>query len=70
MEIIFGIVVFILVAGVIIALYEHRKKTTLLKHDFNQATNEQTESDRELERSRQGMREAHIRSGLHNSFHQ
>lgn len=70
MDIIGVIVALVLIAGVAIAIYERRKKTTLLKHDFNQANNEQTEADRELERSRQGMREAHIRSGLHNSFHQ
>jgi hypothetical protein len=41
-----------------------------LKHDFNQSTQKQTETNRELERSRQGMSEAHIRSGLHDNFHQ
>jgi hypothetical protein len=64
------VVALVIFAGVAIAVYEHRKKTTLLKHDFNQSTQKQTETNRELERSRQGMSEAHIRSGLHDNFHQ
>jgi hypothetical protein len=64
------VVALVIFAGVAIAVYEYRKKTTLLKHDFNQSTQKQTETNRELERSRQGMSEAHIRSGLHDNFHQ
>ena len=69
METLYVILGSVLIAGIAIMIYEHRKKITLLKHDLKLA-DEQTEVSNELERSRQGMREAHIRSGLHNSSHQ
>ena len=51
MEILYAILAVCVFAGVALAIYEHRKKDMLLKHDFNLEGHEQTEAHRESERS-------------------
>lgn len=54
LTILIGAVAFI---GIVISLYEWRKKRVLLKHDMNLALTGQTEADRELHRSAAAMRD-------------
>jgi hypothetical protein len=44
------------IIGIVISLYEWRKKRVLLKHDMNLAVTGQTEAGRELHRSTAAMR--------------
>ncbi len=56
----FFIVVLPVCTGIGIAIYEHRKKTVLLKHDFNQRAKGSTEADRDITRARRDHFENHI----------
>jgi hypothetical protein len=51
MEILYITVGAIFVCGVGLAIYEDRKKVTLLKHDFNHIKGAPTEADHEHERT-------------------
>lgn len=61
MEIVLVLLGLPLVIGLVIAVLEHRKKTTFLKHDLN-LRGPSTEADREAERAVQAIHEAHQRS--------
>ena len=51
MEILFIVLGLIVVGGAGLAIYEHRKKVTLLKHDLNLDGREQTEASRDMDRA-------------------
>lgn len=51
MDVLFIGIGLIIVGAIALAIYEHRKKVTLLKHDFNLEGSEQTEAQREVERA-------------------
>ena len=51
MEVLFIVVGLIITVGVLVAIYEHRKKVTLMKHDFNLDDGAPTEISRDMERA-------------------
>ena len=61
MEIIWILMGLPLVAGVVIAVMEKRRNKIFLKHDFN-LLGPATEADRDGERAKQAILEAHQRS--------
>ena len=61
MEIVLVLLGLFVVLGIVIAVVEHRKKTTFLQHDLN-LRGPSTEADRESERAAQAINEAGQRS--------
>ncbi len=57
MEIVLVLIGLFAIIGVIVAVLEHRKKTTFLKHNLN-LRGPSTEADREAERAAQAINEA------------
>ena len=61
MEWLFLLIGVLLIVGCGVAIYEWRHKKTILAHDLN-LNGQQSETDREAERSAQALQQAHIRN--------